>query len=465
MRIMEIDAKQELQALAALVFNDKVIAASSPYIEREAFKSQFSFKIADKCAKHHTKYHKAPRLLIYDYIEGQIEHATNKEETKQLQSILDSLYNLKKSVNGKHSNDKYLIDRTTKYLTQTKFGSLTNLIKNSVDNGEMDKAMTLSAKLNRVSLNGNGHIWYDSYMEDTLVIKLLEGKSRPLIQYSGILGDFFGDQLNRENFVAFQGPEKSFKSFWLQEIAHKGLKEGLKVMFIGIGDMSSSQYQSRMISRLAGRPWNKGEYWYPTGWKNPGEYCTLPTRKKKKVGNRITKEEIDSARNQFSERYFGGTKKFGKYMKMIVEGEMSVSEIESHIMRFQDLESWSPDVLVIDYADRLSPPKGVQDKIMQTEQNWNRLREIALQQHCLVVTATQTRRSGYKGHPQTRDDVSDSKSKTAVVTGLIGINAFEEEYKYDTRRLNWVVCREHTKRSVISVAGCPAIANPAVLSI
>jgi hypothetical protein len=150
---------------------------------------------------------------------------------------------------------------------------------------------------------------------------------------------------------------------------------------------------------------------------------------------------------------------------MLVVGEISVQSIETSIKQLQDAEAWSPDILVIDYADRLSPPKGIQDKIVQIEHNWNHLRSIALDHHCLVVTGTQVKRTGYKGFLQTRDDVSDSKNKTAIVTGLIGICARMEEYNYDTRRLNWIVCREHTSRSAISVAGCPAIGCPCIIAI
>jgi hypothetical protein len=167
---------------------------------------------------------------------------------------------------------------------------------------------------------------------------------------------------------------------------------------------------------------------------------------------------------KFCFKHFG-TEELGRYFKMYAVPQITVAEIQSLIHQNQDLESWSPDILVIDYADRISMPKGVQEKIMGTDQNWDTLRAFGLDYNCLVATATQSRRSGYGGKPMTRDDVSDSKNKTAVVTGLIGICAYDEEYKKDTRRLNWIVNREYASKSIISVAGCPAIGHPCVISV
>jgi len=111
--------------------------------------------------------------------------------------------------------------------------------------------------------------------------------------------------------------------------------------------------------------------------------------------------------------------------------EISIIEIDSTIRKLQDLDNWSPDIVIIDYADMLTPPKGVSDKMAQIEHDWRKMRSMAADNNYLVVTGTQAKRSAYKGFPQTRDDVADNKFKTAVVTGLIGICAFPDEFQFD----------------------------------
>jgi hypothetical protein len=464
MQITEIDAKQELETLASLVYNDKILAAVANKIERDSFKSQFSFKIAERCLRHYEKYHKAPKFLINNYIENQIENSTNKEETKHLQKILDNLSGLKKTINGKQCNTQYWIDRIRTYLHHVKLGNVFRDAKASFDAGSFDKMEMQVSKLSRAAVNGNGHTTIDLYLDSSNVTSTFENGEKPLFTYGDTpAGLFFDKEFARENFVAFQGPEKSFKSFWMQEICHKALKSRLRVLFIGIGDMSQTQYNRRFYSRIAYRPWSKCEYMFPTGWNPKDGNNTLPKRQKRTAKAHITVKEIEKALRKFSENYLQ-TDKPGKFFKMLTVGSISIAEIETIIRQYEDVESWTPDVLIIDYADRLSPPKGLQDKIAITDHNWNRLRDIALENHNLVVTATQAKRSAYKGFLQTRDDVADSKTKTAVVTGLIGICANSEEYQNQTRRLNWIVCRGYTRRSMVTVAACPAISNPAVIS-
>jgi hypothetical protein len=463
MQITEVDAKHELRVLASLVYNGKVLSATAHEIDREGFQSSYSYKIAERCKQFYEKYHKAPGNTIRDYIERQITNSSQKEEAEQLQTILNSIRKLEPSSNGK-TNNNYLIDRATEYLTNTKFSHQVDSIYSACGAGEIEKAKEMTERLRRLTLNGHGKAICD--LSDLEQIKrTCTPKPKSLLPYEGPLGKFFGPSLNRGNFVVFQGPEKSYKSYWLQEICHKSLKEGLRVLFVGIGDMTEDQYKRRFYSRICGQSWDRKEYWYPVTWKqspNGSRKVNLPHRIKKRDKVRLISKEIQAIISKFGNKYLG-LPTLANHLKMMVVGEITVAEIESTIKKLQDVNDWSPDVVVIDYMDMLTPPKGVDDKMTQIERDWRKIRTMASDNHYLVVSGTQSKRSAYKGHPQTRDDVADNKFKTAIVTGMIGICAYQEEFDYNTRRLNWIVCREGIYKNIVSTAACPAVSNPAVL--
>ena len=70
-------------------------------------------------------------------------------------------------------------------------------------------------------------------------------------------------------------------------------------------------------------------------------------------------------------------------------GTLSVADIDSILVEWQR-DDWAADVVVVDYADILAPPKGVKDTLDQIDENWKGLRRISQVRNCLVVTATQS---------------------------------------------------------------------------
>lgn len=94
------------------------------------------------------------------------------------------------------------------------------------------------------------------------------------------------------------------------------------------------------------------------------------------------------------------------------------------------------------------------------------LRRMSTDLHCLVVTATQTNAASYKEETLKMSSFSEDKRKLSHVTGAVGLNTTDDEKRQGLMRWNWIVRREDSFDPGIHchVAGCLAIANPAVLS-
>jgi replicative DNA helicase len=135
------------------------------------------------------------------------------------------------------------------------------------------------------------------------------------------------------------------------------------------------------------------------------------------------------------------------------------------------LESWSrrgwtPDVVVIDYADILAPLPGYAESRDSTNATWQQMRALSQQLHGLVITATQTKATSYTAELMEMQHFSEDKRKFAHVTGALGINETADEKRNQTFRLNWLVLRESdfSTRDCVTIAGCRDVARPIVLS-
>ena len=140
--------------------------------------------------------------------------------------------------------------------------------------------------------------------------------------------------------------------------------------------------------------------------------------------------------------------------------------MQTELDKWKSLYDWVPDVIVIDYADIVAPPRGVKEPRDQVNEIWKALRAMSQRQHCLVVTATQTNAASYEAKTLGRQHYANDKRKYAHVTALAGINVTAEEKEAGVARYNWIVLREgqYSSRKCVHVAGCLAIGQPSLVS-
>jgi hypothetical protein len=287
-----------------------------------------------------------------------------------------------------------------------------------------------------------------------------------LIELNGDLGRFLSPHLKRGDFVSFAGPDKRGKSFWLQELVWQALRQQRRVLYYVLGDMSATDVGMRLAVRMSRKPMQKCEVKIPTRLRVPERKDELP-RVKHDIHMRQAVTIKDVAVSIQKLLLSTGSK--DSRLKLRCEGGniVSAGQIEQDFRNFA-LEDWVADVIVVDYADLLlaEPHTKNQDIRHQINATWMILRRIALEGHCLVVTASQTAATGYTAPLIRKKDFSEDKRKNAHVTGMIGINQTDQEKELGLYRLNWVVLRggRWAESKVIWTAGELAIASPCILS-
>jgi hypothetical protein len=256
-------------------------------------------------------------------------------------------------------------------------------------------------------------------------------------------------------------------------VAWRAVRQKRRVAFFEIGDLSQRQIIFRFLARAARHPYRSSDGRWPVTIRVP-TYLSPPSF-----------DEVPTATVDFKERVFEAplsmqqgveamrrvtaklqTKRKLFQLKVFPSQTLTVAGLKSEL-DMMALDGWTPDVVVIDYADLFAYPLGAHDERTAIDRTWAQLRALSQERHCLVVTATQADAGSYDQKTQSRGNFSGDKRKNAHTTGTIGINVTAEEKELGVCRLNWIVRREgeYSWRKCCHVAGCLAIANPAIKSV
>jgi hypothetical protein len=355
---------------------------------------------------------------------------------------------------------EFVLDLAEKHLNEVKLERLQAEIGVNLSRGRSDLSLVDMESFRRVKLKTPPFV--DVLTDRKAQKKALQHRESVLIRMPGAAGEFFGDELAEDSFIAFMAVPKGGKSFSLLDVAWHGLRQGNKVAYMQIGDMSQSQIMGRFLRRAAYRPLKAKTYRMPVSMVVPQEYRGLAVVD---YENRVFAKDLSWKTAQ----------KALEKVKARTQGDLrlsyhpiktaSVLDVRS-ILEQWDRDGWTAKVVCIDYADNLAPvdPKAVGHE--QTAQTWALLRQLSEVRKCLVATAQQSNAEGFSTWVLTRKHFSGSKMILAHPTALIGVNSTSEESSQGVVRYNFVVRRGEgfSETKCLYCASCLEVANPCVLS-
>ncbi len=462
MKIKKHKGNEERLILIGMIVDDTVLGRISSKWQHKMFKSKWANLIAKWCVSYYRKYEEAPGNQIESLYASWAEETKDSETINLVEKFLSTLSEEYEELT-EESNSDYVIDRAGEYFNKVKIERLTEKIQGDLDRGKIQAAVNHTLAFNQIEMGIGEGI---NVLQDAEAIReAFQEKGESIIQYPGDLGKFFKGSLIRDSFIAFMGPDKVGKSFWLMDMAFRAMLQRKKVAFFDAGDMSQNQVMRRLMIRTARRPIFPKIIDYPIHIEKDGDYGVavefeeqifrkkLSWRKARKACKRLMKSKIKSKDPYFKlSNHFNST--------------LSVNMIQETINNWA-MDEWIPDVIIIDYADILmmtAPGLEGRDLIDNT---WKQLRALSQRMHCLVVTATQADTPAYDSKIITKKNFSGDKRKNAHVTGMIGLNQTSDEKELGVTRLNWVILRDgaFNEKKCINIAGCLAIANPAIRNI
>lgn len=460
MQVQKSSGNDERQILIGMITSKEVLGQIAVrWTGKGLFGNVWSNLIAEWCINYYKMYEDAPNKHIESCFHNWLEENQDRETAKLVETYLESLSGEYENLN-KTINSKYIIDCSSVYFNKVKIQKLKNDLEACIDLRDVKKALKLIDGFNPIDVGlGSG---VNLLNDPNEIDNVLSEKWESLIDFRGALGEFFGNALSRDNFIAITAPEKRGKTFMLLEFAVRAVMQKRKVMFFEVGDLSQRQIHKRFYTRIAKKPLKPQKYKVPISiFRMPDNPQADVTFKHKETKKEVTKakiqEMIDKLKNNSKEELL----KTFTFPSMTI----SVNGIKE-IITSQQRRGWSPDVVLIDYADILAPVSGNLESRHQINETWARLRGLSESIHGLVITATQADAKSYKSELLSMENFSDDKRKNAHVTGMLGLNQNQGEKEKEIMRLNWINLREaeSSVNKVVYVAGCRSIANPLMQS-
>jgi len=462
MKTKRYEGNDERKILTALVVDDVVLGRVATRWKVDGlFSSRWANLIGGWCVDYFARYATAPGSDIEGLFATWAERANDHETVDLVDSFLGNLSGAY-DAEANDINPDYVMDLAGEHFNGVLLERMQDRVRGHLDRGDTAKALAAATTWDRVDLGVGAGV--DVLQDRAAIQEAFESKAEPLIVYPGALGQFLGDQLGRDEFVAITGATGRGKTWWLMDIAWQAIRQNRRVAFFEVGDMSQNQILRRFMVRATGHP-SKGPYEVqvptmiardddqplaevvtetrtfdgPLNWPKAWETCLKATRRHKRPLLRLSVHPADT---------------------------INVDGIRG-ILSVWEREGWVPDVIVVDYADILAAPTGYTPGDREgINATWKQLRGLSQTHHCLVLTATQGDAASYNAETISRSNFSDDRRKNDHVTGMLGINQKDEEKETGVMRLNWTKRREDgfSENRCVHVAGCLQIGRPHIRS-
>lgn len=477
----------ERRIITGLIVSTEYLQRTQEFWKAEYFESATACMLAGWCWDYFNQYQKSPGRDIEGIYASKLRAGLKEDKAEWIEGVLS---NLSDEYERGQFNVEYLIDETKSYFQMQHLNSFAEDIMGLISEGDCLTAEKIACGYSSIIVDNTTSI--DPFSNASRIKRAFADREKPLVKFPKALGEFWNRELVRGGFIAFLGPEKRGKTFWLLEIAIRAMRSGCNVVFFQAGDMTENQQLRRLCIYLAKQ---SDQERYCNGMYLPVLDCKLnqmdTCEKDERECDFGIFEDLDSwtAVQGSHERLIAAHKENQEYkpchncaelrgsvwldwkeptgilqwksayrklrafqnrykrrfkLSTHISDSLSVLKIKTLLDIWERQEDFVPDVIVIDYADLLQPDSDVSGLDFRNQNNklWQRLRSLSQMKHCLVVTATQAAASSYEHTTLRLSDFSEDKRKYAHVTAMYGLNQTFEEKKIGIMRINEMVVRE-----------------------
>lgn len=465
MRIQRLEGSQERSILTAVIVSTPVLAQLAPKYKHGMFGSQYSNLIMSWCVEHYSRYQNAPGPTIHQIFANWAETNPQQEVVESVGAFLSLMsYEYQQ---GEEIHVEYILDIASKMFNLNSIKTFQTELTLAVDQGNLVDAEALIKSWNKVDVAAEDSIAVFNTPAIFQAASEQHLKQKPMIYFprNTALGEFIRETFEPDSFTAFLASEKRGKSHTLLDLTWRAIQQGRRVAYFGVGDMSRNQIMRRFMARIMRRPFKACRIKVPVGIERmESDKVAVPTFREFDYRLSLNWDHAyKCARKILTE-----SKVPLDNLRMSVHpaGSITASGIRTALLDLQSRLGFSPDVVLIDYADVLGPDNPRDIERSQINKTWEMLRRISQEFHCALVTATQADTGSYEAPVLRRGNFSNDKRKNAHVTAMIGINMSDEEKELGLCRWNFVELREDdfVESKCVHLAGSLAFSHPAMFS-
>ena len=296
-------------------------------------------------------------------------------------------------------------------------------IMNAIDKLQESKCDDIASIVRNALAAGSSRDLGHDYMEG-FANRATRSVRKPLGTPWPVLDKALNGGWERGTIGTFIAPTGAGKSHFLVNVGAAGVEAGLNVLYVSL-EMADFKIGLRFDSYFSGV-----------------EINSVPEHA----------EEVEQvARAKVKGRIF---------IKEFPTKSASVQTVRSYIQRLQAIHNFTPDILVLDYADLLRGAKGYADKRFELEGDYEDLRALAQEFNMAVLTADQTNRSGLDMEVVTIGQIGESYAKATVCDLIMTVSRTMEDKQNNTGRL--FVAKSRLGRDGMIM---PFIMNPATVKV
>lgn len=435
MKRKKINLDEERKIIIYMITSDEYLKAIINLIRPSHFKSSYARIVSGWITEYWKQYEKNPGKDIQDIYKIKKKTIMDEEESDSVSEFL--LRISKEYQDFKPPNVKFQIDAGIKYLKIRSLESLREKLDEAITEADPLKGEHSISNYKRVENSTGKGI---SILRDSnKVTAAFMDEDEYMFSFPGALGDVCGPFL-RGDFAAFLGSMGRGKSWWLWYSGQVALYYGLRIVFFTF-EMTENQVLRRGWQSLVASPKKTKElqipYFEELETEDEEDFkWKICMRKEKRQA--VDTSVISGKQKAFRRQFRTGDIR----IIPLPSDSATVLNIEAELDNFAYYDNFVPDVIILDYADLISPGVGVsKEHRHQLDSVWKRLRGMAQSRKALVISASQTGRKGL-GRDSGGEDVAEDIRKLAHVAKMVVLNQSEEDYKRDIMRISQIKERD-----------------------
>jgi len=234
----------------------------------------------------------------------------------------------------------------------------------------------------------------------------------------------------------FIGGPKSGKSQWLVNLAKRSLMQGYRVAYISL-EMGENLVMQRIVQSYCGMTKRDAMLTVPRFVRDQsGKLDSIDFRKIKPP---ISMDRPDA--KGLVEKRLRRLKRRQKLLviKRFPTSQLTVRQLQAYLERLSEAESFTPDLLIIDYPDLMNVDAS--NYRISLGDVFRQLRGIAVERDMALATVTQAGREGVKRRRVRETDVAEDFSKIATADVVLTYNQTEAEKALGLGRITVAAAR------------------------
>jgi KaiC/GvpD/RAD55 family RecA-like ATPase len=428
MKREKLNVLNERDLLLGLITSDKFCREIAPILNPRFLEIDYTRIIVGWVQDYFEKFKKAPEKDIVKIYRAHIDELTDESLQDNVLSFIEKIDKDYESM--KIFNDDYALQNTIIYLKQRSLKNLTDDLEAYLTTGDVIKAETAVTKYRTVekstgeavSILHNSDAVINSYAEENKVLFSLPGA------YGSVVG-----RIHREDFISFLAPMKRGKTFMLVDIGVNAVQQGLKVLFVTL-EMSESDMIKRFWTAMTGQlNEDKDDIDYPYFESDGTGYVLEHKTISRKA---VSIADVNKEQKKFRRLFRGGDIR----VLSVPAYSLNVEQLEVKIDKMIQQEQYTPDVVIVDYADIMAPSEKGEYR-NQLDGIWKRLRALAQKRKAVVFTASQSGRSSISTDVGA-ENIAEDIRKLAHITSMVSLNQTPVEKKNGILRLKQLAVRE-----------------------